>query len=127
MISVLLSPSVADRELAISLERSGARVWAWPKLAINDRANDASLSEAINNLFGYDWLILKNAPAADCFLRHFLSEHQPEELEELRVLAIGSEGAEKASELRVHVDITLDRFSHAKLFSEIESYCDNRA
>src|SRR5256714_1997787 len=126
MISVLLSPSVADRQLATLLERSGARVWAWPKLAINDRANDASLSEAINNLFGYDWLILKNAQAADYFLRRFLTEHSPEELEEVRVLTIGAEAAERASELRVHVDIALDRFSNAKLFSEIDAYCDNR-
>jgi len=125
MISVLLSPSVADRELAISLERSGARVWAWPELAIDDPDNDASLSEAINNLFGYDWLILKNAHAADYFLRRFLTEHQPEELEALRVLTIGPEAAERASELRVHVDIALDRFSNPKLFSEIDSYCDN--
>jgi uroporphyrinogen-III synthase len=125
MISVLISSSAADRELATSLERSGARVWAWPELAIDDRANDASLSDAINNLFGYDWLILKNAHAADYFLRRFLTEHQPEELEELRVLTIGSDAAERASELRVHVDIALDRFSDAKLFSEIDSYCDN--
>ena len=125
MISVLLSPSVADRELATLLERSGARVWAWPELAINHPDNDVSLREAINNLFGYDWLILKNAQAADYFLRRFLTEHQPEELEGLRVLTIGSEAAERASELRVHVDIALDRFSNAKLFPEIESYCDN--
>lgn len=125
MISVLLSPSVADRELATLLERSGARVWVWPDLAIDEPDNDASLSEAINNLFGYDWLILKNAHAADNFLRRFLKEHQPEELEELRVLTIGPEAAEKASELRVHVDIALDRFANAKLFSEIDSYCDN--
>jgi uroporphyrinogen-III synthase len=125
MISVLLSPSVTDRELATSLERSGARVWAWPELAIDNPDNEASLSEAISNLFGYDWLILKNAQAADYFLRRFLTEHQPEELEALRVLTIGPEAAERASKLRVHVDIALDRFSNAKLFSEIESYCDN--
>jgi len=126
MISLLLSPSVADRELATSLERSGARVWAWPELAIDRPDNEASLSEAINNIFGYDWLILKNAHAADYFLRNCLSAHQPEELEALRVLTIGPEAAEKASELRVHVDIALDRFSNATLFSEIEAYCDNR-
>ena len=126
MIRVLLSPSVADRQLATSLERSGARVWAWPELAIDDPDNEASLSEAIDNLFGYDWLILKNAHAADYFLRRFLTEHQPEELEDLRVLTIGTEAAERASELRVHVDIALDRFSNAKLFSEIDAYCDNR-
>ena len=126
MISVLLSPSEADRELAAPLEKSGARVWTWPALAIDEPGDDSSLSEAINNLFGYDWLILKNAHAADYFLGSFLRDHQPEELEELRVLTIGSEAAEKASARRVHVDITLDRFANAKLYSEIESYCENR-
>src|SRR5256885_2324966 len=101
-------------ELATSLEKSGARVWAWPALAIDEPDDDSLLSEAINNLFGYDWLILKNAYAADYFLRRFLRDHQPEELEELRVLTIGSEAAEKASELCVHVDIALDRFANAK-------------
>jgi len=125
MISVLLSTSAADRELATSLEHSGARVWTWPAPAIGDPDNDASLREAIDNLFGYDWLILKNAHAADYFLRNFLRAHQPEELEELRLLTVGSGAAEAAAELRVHVDIALDRFSNAKLFSEIESYCDN--
>ena len=126
MISVLLSPSEAGNELAIFLEQSRARIWTWPRLAIGEPEDDALLREAINNLFGYDWLILKNAPAADYFLRRFLREHQPEELEAMRVLTIGSEAAEKASELRVHVDITLDRFSSARLFSEIESYCGDR-
>ena len=126
MTSVLLSPSEVDSELAIFLEQSGARVWAWPTLAFGVPDDDALLSEAINNLFGYDWLILKNAPAADYFLRRFLREHQPEELEAMRVLTIGSEAAEQASELRVHFDITLERFSGARLFSEIESYCGDR-
>src|SRR5256714_209721 len=78
MISVLLSSSAADCELATSLEKSGARIWAWPALAIDEPDDDSSLSEAINNLFGYDWLILKNAHAADYFLRRFLRDHQPE-------------------------------------------------
>ena len=62
MTSVLLSPSETDRELAVSLENSGARVWTWPSVVIHEPNDDSSLSEVIDNLFGYDWLILKNGP-----------------------------------------------------------------
>ncbi|MFN2576821.1 MAG: uroporphyrinogen-III synthase [Pyrinomonadaceae bacterium] len=126
MRSVLLSHSEADGELAIYLEKSAVRVWASPVLAIADPPDNSQLIETINNLFGYDWLILKNERAADYFLRSFLKDHQPEELAELRVLTLGAEAVEKAAHFRVHVDITLDRFANAKIFSEIESYCHNR-
>src|SRR5436190_749836 len=125
--TILVSPdNVQALELTAELTRHGARVITWPQLEIIDPESFAALDEAIQNLFGYDWLILKNAPAADYFLRRFLREHQPEELEAMRVLTIGSGAAEKASELRVHVDITLDRFSSDRVFAEIESYCDDR-
>ena len=122
MTNVLLSPDASDRELATALEKSGVRVWTWPLLAIGAPADDSSLREAIENVFGYDWLILKNARAADYFIRSFLAEHPPEELDELRVLAIGSETCDKTSELHIHVDIAVERFATNKVYGEIQSY-----
>ena len=115
MTNVLLSPEASDRELATALEKSGVRVWTWPLLAIGAPADDSSLREAIENVFGYDWLILKNARAADYFIRSFLAEHPPEELDELRVLAIGSETYDKTSELHIHVDIAVERIATNKI------------
>src|SRR2546423_5898817 len=121
MISVLISPA-AEPALTVALEESGARIWFLPPLAITEFIDDSSLSEAIANLFGYDWLILKNPRAANYFLRHFLRQHIANELDDLRVVTIGSETAEAFAESHAHVDIALERFSEANVFSEIESY-----
>jgi uroporphyrinogen III methyltransferase/synthase len=122
MINVLVSPADADRELAATLERSGARVSSWPRVEIGAPADETSLHEAIENLFGYDWLLLKNARAADYFLRAFFLQHRTEELDELRVLTIGSETAQKLAGFQVHVDVALEHFGPADVYREIESY-----
>jgi len=80
------------------------------------------LRDAIDNLFGYDWLILKNARAAEYFLRRFLETHRPDQLDQLRVLTIGSEAAERVAEFQIHVDIALDRFAREHSCREVESY-----
>jgi uroporphyrinogen-III synthase len=122
MISVLISPDSSNHAIAVQLENSGARVVAWPPLDISAPADDSSIREAIDNLFGYDWLIFKNAPAVDYLMNSFLSEHRRYELDDLRVMAIGSEACEKASEFQIHVDIALERFAHHRVHEEIRSY-----
>jgi uroporphyrinogen-III synthase len=122
MINVLVSTADSDRELVATLARSGARISVWPGVEIGALADDSSLHEAIENLFGYDWLILKNVYAAEYFLRAFLTKHQAEELDDLRVLTVGPETAEKLAACQVHVDIALDPFSHRQVYGEIERY-----
>jgi uroporphyrinogen III methyltransferase / synthase len=122
MINVLVSPHDSDRELAATLARSGARVSVWPPVEIDALADDSSLHEAIENLFGYDWLILKNVYAAEYFLRAFLTKHHAGEMDDLRVLTVGPETAEKLAAYQMHVDIALDRFSHGQVYGEIERY-----
>jgi uroporphyrinogen III methyltransferase/synthase len=120
MMSVLIPPD--SHALAVPLENSGARVFTWPSLEIGALLDDSQLRDATENLFGYDWLILKNARAADYFIRTFLAEHLPDELDEVRVLAIGSEACDKASEFQIHVDIAVERFAANKVYGEIQSY-----
>jgi len=48
-------------EFAAELESYGARVVACPTIEIVPPASYAQLDEAIENLFGYDWLILTSA------------------------------------------------------------------
>ena len=120
MINVLVSPS--DRELAAALDQSGARISIWPRAEIGALADDSGLHEAIENLFGYDWLILKNARAAEHFLRAVFVKHRTEELDELRVLTIGTQTAEKLAASHVHVDITLADFQQGFVYREVESY-----
>jgi uroporphyrinogen III methyltransferase/synthase len=121
-MTVLLSPAESNRELKLELEHSGIRCLTWPSLAVGPPTDNSQLHEAIDNLFGYDWLILKNARAAEYFLRDFVESHRADELDQLRVLTIVSETAEKAAEFQIHVDIALDRFAQNEVFPAVESY-----
>lgn len=124
--TVLISPSVTG-ELATELERHGARVLTWPKLDIGHLENYAALDEAIENLFGYDWLIFRNVNAVDFFLRRFRELGRDiSELDALRVCAIGEATNARLEEFQVHVDVIPDRLSSAAAFSAIESYVGGR-
>ena len=122
MISVLIPPDSSNQDLAVQLENSGARVLTWPGLETNAAFDDSQLREAIENIFGYDWLIFKNARAVEHFMRGFLEARPLAELDDLRVLAIGSDSTETTAEFHVHVDITLERFATDRVFDEIQSY-----
>src|SRR5438132_13885522 len=122
MNSVLLSPSTLDQELALGLAQLGTRVWVWPLLNIDQPDDHSSLQETIGNLFGYDWLILKNSRAVDYFLRAFLDQHQPDELDEIRIAAIGGTTAEHLAKFHIHVDIALDHLPSPQISSDIVSY-----
>src|ERR1043166_775774 len=56
-------------EFAAALEAAGARVVACPTIEIVAPESYAELDEAIENLFGYDWLVFTSANAVEHFLR----------------------------------------------------------
>ena len=110
--TVLIAPSVT-REFKAGLEGHGARTITWPKIEIGEAENRAALDQAIENLFGYDWLIFQNSNAVQFFLRRFQElGHEISELDALRVCAVG-EGAAGSLERRsqVHVDLNPDQFA----------------
>jgi uroporphyrinogen III methyltransferase / synthase len=126
MTSILLSPADASSELASELENSGVRVIVWPDVFITESEDHRRLDEAIESLFGYDWLILKNQFAAEFFLRQLQIRQPVAEFDSLRVLAIGELTAERLSASQIHVDVGLERFSQAAVFDAIESYSGGR-
>jgi|GEM_PF-768895 len=120
--TVLISPSAAG-ELKTELELYGARVLSWPKLDVGPLDNCAALDESIENLFGYDWLILRNIHAVDFFLRRFSAlGHETSELDSLRVCAVEKEAVSKLESAQVHVDLIPDRLSSQAVIDVIESY-----
>jgi uroporphyrinogen-III synthase len=126
MISVLLSPAECEGDFVTHLEQIGARVITWPQLEISPPDKYSALDEAIENLFGYDWLILKNAHAARFFLRRLERlNHKIDELDELRVCAIGETTVELLRDSQVHLDVELGRSSSSIVFTAIESYVGN--
>jgi uroporphyrinogen III methyltransferase/synthase len=124
--TVLTSPSVTG-ELASEVERLGARVATWPTLDSGPCANDTPLNEAIENLFGYDWLIFRNFNAADFFLRRFHElDRDISELDALRVCAIGEETTRRLDEAQIHIDVNPNMVSSAAAFAAIETYAGGR-
>ena len=123
MTNVLLSPNDLETEIAKSLESIGARIVTWPKMRIRSFDSCERLDEAIENLFGYDWIILKNVSAAEFFLRRFQNlSHGMEILDGLRVCVVGEPTAVRLHELHVHVDLQLARFANDAVFAAIAAY-----
>lgn len=124
--TVLIAPSVTG-ELAIELHRHGARVLTWPTLGPARPESFAAVDEAIENLFGYDWMIFRNFNGADFFLRRFQEQgREISELDALRVCAIGEATIKILDESQVHIDVNPDGLSSESAFAAIETYVGGR-
>jgi uroporphyrinogen-III synthase len=122
MTSILVPPADIGSLPAKELERLGLRVVPWPELKVDAPENYFGLDEAIDNLFGYDWLVLKNERAADSFLSRFQHKHKPDQLDDLKTIAIGESTGEILVRSQIHVDVPIDRFPCTNIFAAIERY-----
>ena len=97
-------------EFAAALEAFGARVVYCPTIEVVAPESYAQLDEAVENLFGYDWLIFTSTNAFEHFLArlHALGKDVGE-LDELRVCAVGAATAERLADSHVHVDVVPER------------------
>jgi uroporphyrinogen III methyltransferase/synthase len=114
-------------EFAAALERLGARIISCPTIEIVEPESYALLDEAIENLYGYDWLIFTSVNGVDYFLRRLETRGvDVSELDELRVCAIGEATALRLREARVHVDVVPEQFKAEGAFTAIEAYVGGR-
>jgi uroporphyrinogen III methyltransferase/synthase len=114
-------------EFAAALEEAGARVVACPTIEIVAPQSYAGLDEAIENLFGYDWLVFTSANAVEHFLRRLASLGKDvSELDSLRVCAVGDATSERLVAAHVHVDVVPQKFRAEGVFAALESYLGGR-
>jgi len=114
-------------EFASALEGHGARVVSCPTIEIAPPESYAALDEAIDNLFGYDWLVFTSANAVEHFMRRLeASGKEAAELDELRVCAVGDATAERLADARVHVDVVPQKFQAEGVFDALEAYLGGR-
>jgi uroporphyrinogen III methyltransferase/synthase len=114
-------------EFATELERLGARVVSCPTIEIVEPESYALLDQAIENLYGYDWLIFTSVNGVDYFIRRLETlGHDVSQLDELRVCAIGEATALRLREARVHVDVVPEQFKAEGAFTALESYLGGR-
>jgi uroporphyrinogen III methyltransferase/synthase len=109
------------------LERFGARVLLCPTIEIAEPESYDSLDEAIDHLYGYDWIIFTSVNGVDYFLRRLDSRgHEISELDKLRVCAIGEATAERLRGAPVHVDVIPEEFKAEGVFAALEQYAGSR-
>ncbi|MEJ7710602.1 MAG: uroporphyrinogen-III synthase [Pyrinomonadaceae bacterium] len=114
-------------EFARELEARGARVIACPTIEIVAPESYEALDEAIDHLYGYDWLIFTSVNGVDYFVRRFAElGHEVSELDELRVCAIGDATADRLRDESIHVDVVPMQFKAEGVFAALEAYLGGR-
>jgi uroporphyrinogen-III synthase len=123
--TVLCSLTAPD-ELATDLSQHGARALTWPAVDIGEPENYEALDEAIDNLFGYDWLIFQNVNAVNFFLRRLHLRHEISELDAVRVCGVGEAAVHQLAESQVHIDVIPADLSSPAILDAIENYVGGR-
>jgi uroporphyrinogen III methyltransferase/synthase len=114
-------------EFVTELEKYGAKVLVCPTIEITDPESYARLDEALNDLYGYDWLIFTSVNGVDYFLRRAeRQEIQVTELDRLRVCAIGEATAERLRQATIHVDVVPAEFKAEGVFTALEQFTGGR-
>jgi uroporphyrinogen III methyltransferase/synthase len=110
-------------EFAVELERYGARVVACPTIEITAPESYAALDEALEHLYGYDWIIFTSVNGVDYFLKR-LKElgRESSELDELRVCSIGEATALRLRDAQVHVDVIPEQYKAEGVFEALINY-----
>jgi uroporphyrinogen-III synthase len=124
--TILIAPS-GEHDLSAELARHGARVLVWPHVAIVEPDNYSTLDEAIQNLFGYDWLIFANTNAAGFFLGRLQNlSHEISVLDPLRVCAVDDATRQQLEESHVHVDLVPETLATDGVMAALETYNGGR-
>ncbi|HKR01657.1 MAG TPA: uroporphyrinogen-III synthase [Pyrinomonadaceae bacterium] len=125
---VITRARAQSADFAAELEELGARVISCPTIEIVEPDSYALLDEAIENLYGYDWLIFTSVNGVDYFLRRLETlGHDATELDDVRVCAIGEATALRLRDAEIHVDVIPEQFKAEGAYSAIEAYVGGRA
>ena len=110
-------------EFVHELEALGAEVSLCPTIEISPLESYELLDEAIEHLYGYDWLIFTSVNGVEHFFARLeLLQRSVSDLDELKVCAIGDATAERLRDLRVHVDVIPEEFKAEGVFKALELF-----
>ena len=119
---VTRAASQAD-ELSTLLESYGANVLTCPTIEIREPENYNRLDEVLDHLYGYDWLIFTSTNGVEFFLRRLLNRGlRIEDLDEIRVCAIGQKTADKLHDAHVHVDVVPTESTGEGVFAALSEF-----
>ncbi len=110
-------------DFVTELERYGAEVVVCPTIEICELETYERLDEAIEHLYGYDWLIFTSVNGVEYFFKRLRAlGHEENELDDLKVCVIGEATADKLRDLHVHVDVVPDEFRAEGVFTALEAF-----
>jgi uroporphyrinogen III methyltransferase/synthase len=120
---VITRAAAQSDEFINALEDYGATVFSCPTIEIREADNYERLDEAMDHLYGYDWVIFTSVNAVEFFLRR-LNHHNRTtgDLDEIKVCAIGTATAEKLSSAQVHVDVVPTHSKAEGVFSSLQEF-----
>jgi uroporphyrinogen III methyltransferase/synthase len=110
-------------EFVTELEQYGAQVILCPTIEIRTLESYERLDEAIEHLYGYDWLIFTSVNGVEHFFERLKSlGRNASDLDELKVCAIGEATAARLRDLHVHVDVIPEEFKAEGVFAALERF-----
>lgn len=110
-------------ELSTLLENYGAKVLICPTIEIRELENYDRLDEALDHLYGYDWLIFTSANGVAFFLQRLTNRGlKVDDLDEIRVCAIGQRTADKLHKAHVHVDLVPTNSTAEGVFAALSEF-----
>jgi uroporphyrinogen III methyltransferase/synthase len=119
----ILVPFETSAEDRSQLEQAGALVIACPHLTIEAPDDYSALDQAIENLYGYDWLIFVKSHSVSFFLERFQKlGHETSELDALKVCALGESTVELLEQSSVHVDVIPERLGAEAVVAALANY-----
>jgi|SRR6185369_8678164 len=108
------------------LESYGAKVIVCPIIEIREPDNYDRLDEALDHLYGYDWLIFTSTNGVEFFLKRLIDRgHQVSDLDEIKVCAIGQKTADKLHDAHVHVDLVPSQSTAEGVFAALNEFVDH--
>jgi len=121
-VVVTRAASQAD-ELTTLLESYGATVLICPTIEIREPDSYQRLDEALDHLYGYDWLIFTSTNGVEFFLKRLTNRGlSAGDLDEIRVCAIGQKTADKLHDAHVHVDIVPSESTGEGVFTALTEF-----
>lgn len=110
-------------EFVSELRQYGAEVVLCPTIEIRELESYERLDEAIDHLYGYDWLVFTSVNGVEHFFKRLEARgRHASDLDELKVCAIGEATAARLRDLQVHVDVVPEEFKAEGVFSALERF-----
>jgi len=108
------------------LESYGAKVIVCPTIEIREPDNYDRLDEALEHLYGYDWLIFTSTNGVEFFLKRLTDRGQQiADLDDIKVCAIGQKTADKLHDAHVHVDLVPSQSTAEGVFAALSEFVDH--